>query len=235
MGTSRARTERDWEKEWMMRTTTTWIACAALVACVGCGRSEDSKRTNDGNDADQAARTTADANGTTTSAADQRQQATFQGCVQKGAGMLSNSYLLTMLNEPPGAAGTSGSVTSTGSSVEREQMRVAAQTYRLDPKGDVKLDELVGKQVRVTGTVTRGANLPNGNGAIGSDQDTQRPNRDDRDQQDRSPRISTADLATLEVMTATATGDSCGSVGREIPGTTDGKMAGTDREPRTRR
>jgi len=186
-----------------------------------------------GGTANETARTSANANGTAAIAADRSQQVTFEGCVQRGGGMLSNSYLLTMLNEPPGAAGTSGSVTSTGSSVEREQMRVAAQTYKLDPKGDVKLDELVGKQVRVTGTVTHGSNLPNGNGVIGSDQDTQRPNRDNDDRQERSPKISTADLATLEVTTAAATGDSCGALGRETSGTIDGKMAGTDRTPRT--
>src|SRR5205807_2690620 len=108
--------------------------------------------------------------GNANAASTANQPLTVEGCLQRGGGTFSNGFLLTMLNEPPGV-GTSGNLTRTGSPVEREQMREAARTYRLDPKGDLKLSDMVGRQVRVTGTMTEGAHLPQGDGgtaAVGS-------------------------------------------------------------------
>jgi hypothetical protein len=89
---------------------------------------------------------------------------TVAGCLQKGDG---SAFLLTRVNEPTRSVGTTGpagadSPTAGANSavVEREQMRSAAGAYRLDPKGDVKLDDLVGKEVRVVGTVTENMDLP---------------------------------------------------------------------------
>jgi hypothetical protein len=192
-----------------MNRSAVWTAGAMLMACVGCGG---------GNDA---------ATG---------QQMTYEGCVQQGAGMLSNQYMLTMLNEPPEAVGTVGSVTTTGSSVERAQLQVAAQTFRLEAEENVKLQDLVGKRVRVTGAVTERANLPNGNGAVGSAEDTQRPNRNENERMDRNPQIGTADLAQLKVSNAVVTGESCGvGLGRETSVRPNAPTAGTERDPRQRR
>jgi len=213
----------------IMRRSTV-IACA-LVACVGCGSNNDTAM---GTEKSNEPAANASSAGTDDRAA-RSQPVTYEGCIQKGGGLLANEYLLTMMSEPAGAAATTGSLTKTGSSVEREQMRAAALTYRLHPVNDVKLDDMVGKQVRVTGTISEHASVPTGSGGIGSDQDSQRPNRDSRDRNERGVQISTADLARLDVSSATVTGESCGSLGRESSGRIDAETAGTDRTPRSRR
>lgn len=215
-----------------MRRSAMALTCAALLACVACGKSDNTasqtgQAQNQTGSSETAAR--ADTGG------QQAQQVTFEGCVQKGAGMLGSEYLLTMLNEPPGAAGTSGSVTRSGSSVEREQMRMAARTYRLEAKDDVKLEDMIGKQVRVSGVVSEQARVPTGAGAIGSSADTQLPNRDRTGQNERSAaELKTSDLGKVDVSSATVIAPSCGAQGRETSGRTSTGMAGTDRTPRTR-
>jgi hypothetical protein len=232
----------------MMRRSTTLIAGAALVAAVACGRS--SENTN-GAQAQHDGSASSDVHSTGTDHASS-QTVTLEGCLQEGGATFTKGYLLTSVNEPS-TAGTSGSVTSSGSAVEREQMRMAASTYRLEPQGDVKLDGMLGKQVRVSGTVSEQAKSPNGKGAIGSDEDRQRPNRDSSDRPERSTYMSGSDLAKIDVSGVTITAESCGgtrsghagvnpqvewgttrapesttgrNTGTEIP------QAGTDREPR---
>ncbi len=200
-----------------MRWTMTLVMSGALVACIACGGNAVSDTASRGNQGAAA------------------QQAVFEGCVQRGGGMLSNELLLTMMKEPPGAAGTSGSITQTGSSVEREQMRMAVRTYRLRASGPVELDALVGKQVRLTATVGDAAELPNGNGAIGSSSDSQKPNRSPSARLDQNPQLSVADLGRLDVTNAVVTGEGCGALGRETSGRTNQSMAGTDRTPRSNR
>jgi hypothetical protein len=140
---------------------------------------------------------------------DAQEPMTLTGCLQRGGGSLRPGYILTMLNEPAGV-GTSGSVTESGSSVEREQMRIAARTFRLSPTGDVELGGMVGKQVRVTGVIVDDADVPNGNGAIGSDSDSQRPNRDVAEQTRRGAQLDTSQLARLEVTSASIASEACG-------------------------
>lgn len=152
----------------------------------------------------------------TTGSDDNRQPLTLTGCLQQGGGALRSGYMLTMLNEPSGV-GTSGSVTQSGSSVEREQMRIAARTYRLSPKDDVELDTMVGKQVRVTGVIVEEADVPNGKGAIGSDSDSQRPNRDVTEQTRRGAQLDTSNLARLEVTNAAIVADVCGDIRQPEP------------------
>jgi hypothetical protein len=159
---------------------------------------------------------------------------TLVGCLQRGGSVFGGGYLLTMLREPEGAIGTSGSITQSGSSVEREQMRAAASTYRLDPQKGVDLDDKVGKEVRVTGVVAEAANLPNGAGAIGTSGDTQVPNRDRNAQNGRDTHLDTGDLAKLDVSSAVVTSASCGSRD-ETSGKTDIGIAGTPRNPVTHR
>lgn len=206
---------------------TTVVVGGALTACVACGGGAETSKV----ETSKAGTSTTEA-GSTGAAA---QQAVFEGCVQRGGGILSNELLLTMMHEPPGAAGTSGSVTKTGSSVEREQMRMAARTYRLRGIGSVDLDPLVGKQVRLTGTIGEAADLPNGSGGIGSSGDSQQPNRSVADKLGQDPQLSVADLGRLDVTNAVVTGEACGALGRETSGRTNDAIAGTERSPRSNR
>jgi hypothetical protein len=232
----------------MMRRSTTLIAGAAVVAAMACGRSNDNN-TSAAPQHDDGAPSDLNSTGTDRTAS---QTVTLEGCLQQGGGTFTKGYLLTLVNEPA-TAGTSGSVTSSGSAVEREQMRIAANTYRLEPQGEVKLDGMLGKQVRVSGTVSEQAKSPNGQGAIGSDEDRQRPNRDSSDRPDRSTYMSGSDLAKIDVSAVTITAESCGGTRSghagvnpqsewgttRAPGSTTGRntgtetpQAGTDREPR---
>ena len=131
-----------------MRQVATVIAGCALAAAVACGGDNNSTAmgTNEQpNDSAAEARDTAE-----TQTSDQ--PVTLTGCLQKRGGGISNEYLLTMINEPAGV-GTSGSVTSTGSSVEREQMRIAARTFRLDPQDGVEQLEGTGVASRCRGAL----------------------------------------------------------------------------------
>lgn len=211
----------------------TLVVSGALVASAACGRNADTPPADVqmGSSSDTAA-------GAAASPGDPGVPggpANVEGCVQRGGGILSNELLLTMMHEPPGAAGTSGSITSSGSAVEREQLRVAAKTYRLRATGPVELDTLVGKQVRLTATIGESADLPNGHGEIGSASDSQKPNRSPAERLDRNPQLSVADLGRLDVTNAEVTGESCGALGRETSGRTNDDMAGTPRNPRSNR
>src|SRR5690606_8882070 len=127
------------------------LGCALAMA-LACGDGRSGGETTDA--APGAARST--------EAKEQaRQTITPTGCLQQGGGALRPGYLLTTLGEPSGSVATSGSVTQSGSSVEREQLRMAASTFRIDPKGNLELDEMLGKQVRVTGVMADEADLPN--------------------------------------------------------------------------
>ena len=71
------------------------------------------------------------------------------GCLQRADG----SYVLTEINNPnPNAA--PANKTGDSSVVEREQMHAAQHAYRLTAEKDDDLEKLVGKQVKVTGTLT---------------------------------------------------------------------------------
>jgi hypothetical protein len=118
-----------------------------------------------------------------------------------------------MVNEPAAAVGTSGNLTATGSSIEREQLRYASETYRLDPKGDVQLRGMLGHQVRVTGTITEKARVPNGSrdeGDVGTNQSLRtRTQEETRDHP--GLHLDANDLAKLDVTSASAVSDSCGN------------------------
>ena len=213
---------------------TTVVMSGALVACVACGRSSDTPQ-GDIQMSGSSGATAATNPARDSDVGPAGQQAMFEGCVQRGGGMLSNQLLLTMMNEPAGSAGTSGSVTRTGSEVERDQMRVAAKTFRLRASGPVELESLVGKQVRLTATIGEAADVPNGSGGVGSAGDSQKPNRSAAERLDQNPQISVADLGRLDVTSAVVTGEACGNLGRETSGRTNDAMAGTERKPLSNR
>src|SRR5262249_60653493 len=80
---------------------------------------------------------------------------TLTGCLQKGDGR--SDYILTELNKPRTGVGTSGSTKpSSGDTVGQEQMRAASHAYKLDGDRDT-LEPMVGKEVRVSGTIDRGS------------------------------------------------------------------------------
>lgn len=202
-------------EEDVMRTLSAAAVATALAACVACSNGGNS---SNGSAVDSAQRqgdqtATSDMRSTRENNSNDHQAVTLEGCVQRGGGTFTPGFVLTMVNSPS-TVGTAGSVTTSGSSVEREQMRIAASTYRLDPQGDVKLDNMVGKRVRVNGTITEEAKAPNGKGAIGSDADTQRPNRDRIDRDDHSTGLELNELAKVEVTSASIVTDSCTGVVR---------------------
>src|SRR3954465_10978263 len=141
---------------------------ATLLAAFGCGGDHNATNgTAAGNGTGQPAAAGADrtgtpgaatggAAGTSGTAADEnnaRPPVTLTGCLQKGDGR--SDYILTEVNEPRTSVGTSGSATASGNDrVAQEQMRAAEHAYKLAGDRDT-LEPLVGKQVRVNGTMER--------------------------------------------------------------------------------
>jgi hypothetical protein len=87
-----------------------------------------------------------------------------------------------------------------------------SETYLLDPKGDVKLGDMLGHQVRVTGTITERARVPNGTrveGDVGTNQSLRmRTQEETRDHPEL--HLDANDLAKLDVTSASVVSDSCG-------------------------
>jgi hypothetical protein len=125
------------------------------------------------------------------------------GCLQQAG----RTYVVTRLNEPSQkGVGTTGS----GAAVEREQLRAAANAYRLTSNQQDDWDKMVGKQVHVNGTVREAADLPhpttqasaNAGGttaATGTTDTTQRE------------KIDKGDLAQIEVTSMAVVSDNCGA------------------------
>ena len=118
------------------------------------------------------------------------------GCLQKSGSMTSN-YVLTQVNEPTRSVGTSGSAETQPGTVEREQMREARHAYRLDGDKD-QLDNLVGKQVRVQGTIAENSDL-------------NKKAAENRDRDNKPADIDAGDLAKVNVQSIAAVSDACGN------------------------
>jgi hypothetical protein len=84
---------------------------------------------------------------------------------------------------------------------EREQMRAASGAYRINPTGDVKLDDLVGKEIRVVGTVAENADLPRPSGDRSANSDN--PDRRSRDE------VKAGDLTKIDASAVTTMADAC--------------------------
>jgi hypothetical protein len=198
------------------------VSCA-IAAAAACNSSNDSNMNRN-----------ADANGNgDRSAADTRRDEPRQqpinvtGCLQQGSG---HTYILTRLNEPSQkSVGTSGSPAA----VEREQLREAAAAYRIDPQGDVKLDDMVGKQIRVSGMLTDRADLPkpDANGSAAANRDERGTSaaaaNDARTNGDRTgndrPDIKQGDLAKIDATSVTVVSDACGGSAKRSNSGTAGK------------
>jgi hypothetical protein len=116
------------------------------------------------------------------------------GCLQKDPG-ITTTYILTQVNEPSRSVGTSGSA----GAAEQERLRSAKHAYRLDGDGD-QLEKLVGKQVKVAGTIAENSDL-NARAKAGD----QRPSDARRDAD-----IDTGDLAKVRISTIAQLSDACG-------------------------
>jgi hypothetical protein len=122
------------------------------------------------------------------------------GCLQKGGGM-TDTFVLTQINEPTQSVGTIG--TAEPGTVERQQMREARHAYRLDGDDD-QLDQLIGKRVRVEGTIEENSDLPPRHSA-------------DRSDADKRPDIDAGDLAEVNVRSISKVADACGTENSEPP------------------
>src|SRR5207248_1420415 len=129
---------------------------------------------------------------------------TVTGCLQQDG----RTYIVTRLNEPAQrSVGTSGNP----GAVEREQLREAANAYRIETKDHIDMDSMVGKQVRVSGTLVEAANLPSPNTSTPSQpndtrdkSDTPRPNGDGGEKIDRG------DLAKIDAASISVLAENCG-------------------------
>jgi hypothetical protein len=149
---------------------------------------------------------------------------TVTGCLQQGDGM--NNFILTGVNRPSQSVGTSGTESAPratggtsaaapgaagGDVVEREQMRAAHHAYRLSGEDD-NFKELVGKQVRVVGTMAEGSEL-------WRETDGQKKGENDHGNLDRTNRdrieVEQGQLARVEVNTVEKVADACGEEGRK--------------------
>ena len=128
------------------------------------------------------------------------------GCLQKAAG----SYVLTEISTPnPNAAPTIKK--GDGSLVEREQLHAAQHVYRLAADKDDNLEKLVGKQVKVSGTVTEASDLTARDDRRGNDLTVGTSGDQDKNhdrKQDRAP-IRTGDLASVDVTSIQPTDGGC--------------------------
>lgn len=130
---------------------------------------------------------------------------TVTGCLQK-AGTLMTAYIVTGVNEPSEKGiGTTGSPAA----VEREQLRAAANAYRVDPKEDVDMDAMVGKQVRVSGIIAKRADLPAPSVTT--------PNSPDDAKNRSMEKIDTGDLAKIDEASITVVSGSCGGHAEKVP------------------
>jgi hypothetical protein len=135
------------------------------------------------------------------------------GCLQQGSG---HTYILTRLNEPSQkSVGTSGSPAA----VEREQLREAANAYRIDPQGDVKLDDMVGKQIRVSGMLADRADLPKPE-SVGSatrdERGTSGAAASDANRNTDRADIKQGDLAKIDATSVTVVAGACGDQAKSV-------------------
>ena len=82
---------------------------------------------------------------------------TVTGCLQRGNGM--NNYILTQVNSPSESPVATTGKDASGAAVQREQMREAKHSYTLDSDDGDAMRDMVGKQVRVNGTIDEASDL----------------------------------------------------------------------------
>ncbi len=112
---------------------------------------------------------------------------TISGCLQKTGGL--NNFVITQANRME-SVGTSGAAGS--NSVENKEIVAASKSYRLSGGDNDELNNMIGKQVRVVGTLTERAHI------VAQDND-------------KSPAVDADDLAKVDIQSVTKTVDACAS------------------------
>jgi hypothetical protein len=157
---------------------------------------------------------------------------TLTGCLQQDG----RTYIVTHLNEPSReGVGTTGN----GAAVEREQLREAANAYRVESKDQSDWDKMVGKQVRVSGSLDKAADLPAPAGPLADRGDRPGPTSGSgvagigtagSTEAGRREKLDKGDLAHIAVESMTVVSENCG--GTETPGSTATKPAADGPAPR---
>ena len=122
---------------------------------------------------------------------------TVTGCLQRGSGM--NNFILTQVNEPSESPVATTGKDAGGAAVQREQMREATHAYQLDGDDRDAMRDMVGKQVRVTGTIKETSELH-------KEATETKSGGDRRDGLD----IDAGDLAKVDVQGIVQVADACG-------------------------
>src|SRR4051812_47952301 len=179
----------------MMKRISFPIMAALAIATTACGNNNTARNNTS---------TSAAPN---TPAADQRRgdaatPITVTGCLQQDG----RTYIVTRLNEPSReGVGTTGN----GAAVEREQLRQAVNAYRLDAKEQTDWEKMVGKQVHVSGSIEKSADLPSAAGSTPGTGDRTAPTTGSTDT-DHREKIDKGDLAQIAVSAMTVVSDNCG-------------------------
>jgi hypothetical protein len=186
-----------------LNTLSSAIIVAVAVAVVGCNNANRGA----GPKADD--RTDANRNAPDRAAPSDTRNAptpiTVMGCLQEQGSALTRTYVLTRVTKPE-SVGTSGS--ENRGTAQRDQLTAAENSYRIDAPRDVKLDELVGKQVSVKGTIAERSDLAS------SDRDANAKGTAGvaNDQNDRRD-INVGDLAEIRASSVTKIADQCNGGG----------------------
>ena len=168
------------------------------VALTACGNTDRNAMTAD----NRAAATSG-----STSLSDVKRPIDVTGCLQKADG----SFVLTEISRPaPNAAPTEKE--GDGSVVERERLYAAQHAYRLTADKDNDLRTLVGRQVRVSGTVTEKSDLTVGDERRANDLMVGTSGSQDTNHgRSKRAKTDTGDLTRVDVRSIQQVAAGCGS------------------------
>ena len=181
-----------------------WTLAFAVSAFACGGNNNAGNRSNDATKTGEPAAAGADAKANTAARSDNSAPVTLVGCLQKGDGR--SDYILTEVNSTRTTVGTSGTADRPGAGAQpdkssadvvgQEQMRAAEHAYRLSGDRDA-IEPLVGKQVRVSGSIAKSSDL-NAHDDSGRMKDRDRT------------KIDEGDLAKVDVASIDSVSDNCG-------------------------
>jgi hypothetical protein len=179
----------------MRQLNNTIIVGCAITAALAAGCTRESTRPAISGDATGATGVAADTHGA------DRDTITLIGCLQKTEG-ITGDYILTQVksgssSEPVGTSGPANK----GAPVERRQLIAAQHSVRLGGDSD-QLKDLVGHQVRVSGTFADRGDLANGKRL---DDKSANSGRD----------LKESDLAKVDVSSVQSIADACSN---SLPG-----------------
>jgi hypothetical protein len=164
----------------------------ALLSAVGCGQN----RQNNLRSTDERPPEAVNSQGTSAEGRHVGAPMTLTGCLQKTGGIMS-TYVLTLVNEPSEAVGTSGA--KDPGTVAREQVREAWHSYRLNAEQE-DLSRYIGKQIKVTGRLADSADMKRSG-------DSARAPSNEKSRSD----LDAGDLARVDASNIEVVSDSCGS------------------------